>query len=163
MRWGLTNVSWHGATVFVDAAMDAGLDINTNVCVRVGERLDTNAMKSCAFRLTPTPRAYESYEVILHLSRKSKWGLNKWGLKVLVHNCPRLPTIVVILRRKFPLKKRPRSPQKCSIIDDCVHELQRVALSPHLDFPKSSLRKFYFIFLEVALKTPGTIHCKWPF
>ena len=31
------------------------------------------------------------------LRGKSKWGLSKWGLKVLVHNCPRLPTIVVIL------------------------------------------------------------------
>ena len=30
-------------------------------------------------------------------SGKSKWGLSKWGLEVLVHNCPRLPTIVVIL------------------------------------------------------------------
>ena len=30
-------------------------------------------------------------------SGKSKWGLSKWGLKVLVHNCPRLPAIVVIL------------------------------------------------------------------
>ena len=38
-------------------------------------------------------------------SGKSKRGLCKWGLKVLVHNCPRLPTIVVILPRKFPLQK----------------------------------------------------------
>ena len=27
------------------------------------------------------------------LSRKSKRGHSKWGLKVLVHNCPRLPTM----------------------------------------------------------------------
>ena len=31
------------------------------------------------------------------IMREYKWGLSKWGLKVLVHNCPRLPTIVVIL------------------------------------------------------------------
>ena len=31
------------------------------------------------------------------MSGKFKWGLSKWGLKVLVHNCPGLPTIVVIL------------------------------------------------------------------
>ena len=31
------------------------------------------------------------------LSDTSKRGLSKWGLKVLVHNCPRLPAIVVIL------------------------------------------------------------------
>ena len=32
-------------------------------------------------------------------SGKSEWGLSKWGLKVLVHHCPRLPTNVVMLRR----------------------------------------------------------------
>ena len=39
---------------------------------------------------------------------KSKTGLSKWGLKVLVHNCPRLPTIVDILWRKFPLERGPK-------------------------------------------------------
>ena len=54
-------------------------------------------------------------------SGKSKWGLSKWGLKVLVNNCPRLPTIVVIfLRRKFPLERGPKRPQKCTIVDDCA-------------------------------------------
>ena len=70
---------------------------------------------------------------------KSKWGLSKWGLKVLVHNCPRLPTIVIILWRKFPLKKGPKRPQKCTIVDDCV-QIAKSGLkppfeSPHLDFP----------------------------
>ena len=37
-------------------------------------------------------------------SRKSNWRLSKWGLKVLVHNCPRLTTIVDVLWRKLPLK-----------------------------------------------------------
>ena len=43
-------------------------------------------------------------------SGESKWGLSKWGLKVLVHKRPRLPTIVVILRRKslfWPVFTRP--------------------------------------------------------
>ena len=51
---------------------------------------------------------------------KSKWGLSKWGLKALVHNCPRLPMIVVILRRKFPLERGLKRPQKCTIVDDCA-------------------------------------------
>ena len=56
----------------------------------------------------------------LHNSGTSKWGLSKWGLKVLVHNCPQLPPIVVILRRKFPLERGPKWPQKCKIVDDCA-------------------------------------------
>ena len=51
---------------------------------------------------------------------KSKGGLSKWGLKVPVHNCPRLPAIVVILRPKFPLERGPKGPQKCTIVDDCA-------------------------------------------
>ena len=34
-------------------------------------------------------------------------------LKVLVHNCPRSPSILVILRRKFPLERGPKGPQGC--------------------------------------------------
>ena len=51
-------------------------------------------------------------------SEKSKWGLSKWGLKVLVHNCPRLPTIAIILRWKLPLERGPKRPQKCTVVDD---------------------------------------------
>ena len=73
-------------------------------------------------------------------SGKSKWGLSKWGLKALVHNCPRLPTIVVILRRKFPLERGPKRPQKCTIVDDCAQiaesGLKLPFESPHLDFPE---------------------------
>ena len=72
-------------------------------------------------------------------SGKSKWGLSKWGLKVLVHNCPRLPTIVVILRPEFPLKRGPKRPQKCTIVDDCARiaesGLKPPFESPHLDVP----------------------------
>ena len=32
-----------------------------------------------------------------------------------------LPTMVVILRRKFPSERSPKGPQKCTIVDDCVH------------------------------------------
>ena len=72
-------------------------------------------------------------------SGKSKWGLSKWGLKVLVHNCPRLPTIVVILWRKFPSERGPKRPQKCTIVHDCAQiaesGLKPPFESPHLDFP----------------------------
>ena len=44
-------------------------------------------------------------------SGKSTWGLSKWGLKVLVHNCPRLPSIVVILWRKFLLERGLKNPE----------------------------------------------------
>ena len=76
---------------------------------------------------------------------KSKWGLlSKWGLQVqvLVHNCPRLPTIVVILRRKFPLERGPKGPQKCTIVDECAQiaesGLKPLFESPHFDFPEKS-------------------------
>ena len=82
----------------------------------------------------------QSPKVSHPFSGKSKWGLSKWGLKVLVHNCPRLPTIVVILRRKFPLERGPKRPQKCTIVDDCARiaesGLKPPFESPHLDFPE---------------------------
>jgi len=39
MRFGVANISWHGATVFVEAELDSKLDISTDVCVRVGEEI----------------------------------------------------------------------------------------------------------------------------
>ena len=35
-------------------------------------------------------------------SGKSKWRLCKWGLNVLVHNCPRLPACVTICEESSP-------------------------------------------------------------
>ena len=66
--------------------------------------------------------------------RKSLHGdiANGW-LKVLVHNCPRLPTIVVILQRKFPLERGPKRPQKCTIVDN---------FDPHPQPQNSLLRAF---------------------
>ena len=65
-------------------------------------------------------------------------GALKWGLKVLVHNCPRSPTIDVILRRKFPLERGPNGPQKRTIVDNCAQiaesGLKPPFESPHLDF-----------------------------
>ena len=52
---------------------------------------------------------------------RHKWGVSKWGLKVLVHNCPRLPMIVVILQRKFPLERGPKGPQKCNCRRLCAN------------------------------------------
>ena len=90
-------------------------------------------------------------------SGKSKWGLSKWGLKVLVHNCPRLPTILSILRRKFPLERGPKGPRKCTTVDDCAQiaesGLKPPFKGPHLGFPdvwgggkldKQSQAIFYF-------------------
>jgi len=39
LKFGVANVSWHGITVFADAEVDAALDISTDVCVRVGEKI----------------------------------------------------------------------------------------------------------------------------
>jgi len=39
LRFGVANVSWHGATVFADTELDTQLDICTDVCVRVGENI----------------------------------------------------------------------------------------------------------------------------
>ena len=52
-------------------------------------------------------------------SGKSKWGLSKWGLKVLVRNCPRLPTNVVILWRKFPLQKATKAHNCARLCTNC--------------------------------------------
>ena len=71
----------------------------------------------------------------------SKRGLNKRGLNVLVHDCQRLPTIVVILRRKVPLERGPQKPQKWTIVDDCAQiaesGLKPPFESPHLDLLNS--------------------------
>ena len=71
------------------------------------------------------------------ISGKSKWGLCKWGLKVLIHNCPRLPKIVDSLRRKFPLRK---ATNLCTIAHDCAQiaesGLKPPFESPNLDFPE---------------------------
>ena len=71
-------------------------------------------------------------------------SISKGGLKVLVYNCPRLPTTVSILRRKLPLKG-PKGPQKCTIVDDCAQiaesGLKPPFESPHLDFPAKKKKK----------------------
>ena len=84
-------------------------------------------------------------------SGKSKWGLSKWGLKVLVHNGTRLPTIVVILRRKFPLERGPKRPQKCTIVDDCVHRLSRFVLPVLCRMTPKFLLKFLRTFIAPCL------------
>lgn len=39
LRYGVADITWHGATVFADGEVDAKLDINTDVCVRVGRKI----------------------------------------------------------------------------------------------------------------------------
>ena len=67
-------------------------------------------------------------------SGKSKWGLCKWGLKVLVrncHDCQKLPSFC----DANSLYERPR---KCTIAHDCAQivesGLKPPFESPHLDF-----------------------------
>ena len=56
------------------------------------EHLERHGIPQPLARIATAPASYR-----IENSGKSKWGLSKWGLKVVVHNCPRLPTIVVIL------------------------------------------------------------------
>ena len=106
---------------------------------------------------------------------KFKWGLSKWGLKVLVHNCPRLSTIVVILRRKFPLEKGPKRPQKCTIVDDCAQiaesGLKPPFESPHLDFldwrfdkqrNTGKTKMVFFFFFSKKSSVPNNQHNTFP-
>ena len=90
-------------------------------------------------------------------SGKSKWGLSKWGLNVLVRNGPQLPTIVVILRRKFPLERGPKRPQKCTSVDDCAQiaesGLKPPFESPHLDFPE--FKNYAFLAIQRLSSGPG--------
>ena len=62
-------------------------------------------------------------------------GALKWGLKVVVHNCTRLPTLVIIFRdEKNPFTKGPEGPQMCTIADDCARVAES-GLKPHLRAP----------------------------
>ena len=64
-------------------------------------------------------------------------------VNALVHNCPQLPTIAVILRQKFSLERGSKGPQKRTIVDDCAHiaesGLKAPFEGPDADFP--DLRK----------------------
>ena len=60
-------------------------------------------------------------------------GALKWGLRVLVLNCPQLPTCVVIWWRKFPLQKGPKRPQMCTIADDFARDAERALKPPTLE------------------------------
>ena len=68
---------------------------------------------------------------------------SKFGLKVHVHNSPRLPTIVVILWRKLLLEGGPKRPRKCTIVDDCAQiaecGFKPPLESPHLDCPQTKI------------------------
>ena len=70
-------------------------------------------------------------------SGKSKWWLTKWALKVLVLNCPRLPTIVVILRRQFLLESGPKRPQK-------VHNCRRLCTNCR-EWPETLLEPLFIL------------------
>ena len=64
---------------------------------------------------------------------------------MLVHNCPQLPPIVVILLRKFPLERGPKRPHKCTIVGDCVQIAESgfkpPFAKPPLNFPELREKK----------------------
>ena len=80
-------------------------------------------------------------------SGKSRWRLSNWGLRELVHDCPRLSTI---LWRKFPLKGGPKRPQKCTIVDDCA-QIAESGLKPHLRAPSYAFQKWFFSCVRARL------------
>ena len=88
------------------------------------------------------------------LIRKVSMGLSKW-LKVLVHICPRLPTIVVILWRKFPLGRGPQKPQKCTIVDDFVRKLRESGLKPQLLSTSDFQSEVGEVFSEIGGELPA--------
>ena len=80
--------------------------------------------------------------LLIEVSQETHWeslngGLANRGLKVLVHNCLRLPTIVVILRRKFPCRKRPKRATEvhnCRL-EDCASNCLEIGLKPPFESP----------------------------
>ena len=63
----------------------------------------------------------------------TRWGLS---LRVLVLKCPQLPSPVIVLRRRFSFWQKELKGHTCAQLQTIVYELQRVALSPHLDSPQ---------------------------
>ena len=96
--------------------------------------------KQSLSRTLTSHRARDRFALSPFVWESLNWGLSRWGLKVLVHKCPRLPTIVVILRRKFPLERGPNGPQKCTIVGECaqieVSDLKPPIREPPLDVSK---------------------------
>ena len=74
---------------------------------------------------------FESFDL---KSGKSRWGLDEWGLKALVHKFPRLPTIVAFCDESSPRSYCPKG-HKCTQLQSIVHKSPIVAVSPHLRVP----------------------------
>ena len=75
-----------------------------------GDKLGFGSFLGIATKLILTYGYFEG-----RISGKSKRGALKWRLRVLVLNCPQLPTIVIIRRRIFPLTEgcAPKLPESC--------------------------------------------------
>ena len=101
------------------------------------------------------------------LWEKSKWGISKWRLKVLVHlvhDCLRLSSFCY---EKFPLERGPPK-KKCRIVDDCAQiaecGLKPPYESPHLDFPQKCYLSLFLTFLATFLPIPfASPFCLPPF
>ena len=80
-----------------------------------------------------------------------------WGLKGLVHNGPRLPAIVVFLRRnsKFPLKSGPQGPQICTIVDDCAQDAESGLEPPFVGRRESTPTPKTRFSIWTLLRTPA--------
>ena len=83
------------------------------------------------------------------------WGSPNGGLANGGLRC--LSTIAYDCRTKVPLRKVPKGPQKCTIVDDCAQiaesGLKPPFESPHLDFP-DFLAFLFFAFLRFLRSSP---------
>ena len=108
---------------------------------RTGEnKTQGEGLKKLAFFSTwrgPDTEMFQEFPAFLLFFRE-----RKWGLEALVHNCPRLPTIDVILQPKIP----PFVPQKATKVHKCRRlctNCREVALSPHLLSPHVDFCEFF--------------------
>ena len=44
-KWGLTNISWHGATVFAETEVDSTMQVDSNIQVKLGKSLFHHCLK----------------------------------------------------------------------------------------------------------------------
>ena len=72
-------------------------------------------------------------------------------LRLLVLNCPQLPTIVIIWRRRSPPQKGPKG-HKNAQLQTIVHEWPRVTLSPHLRALIRTVSFEFFKFFPCSLR-----------
>ena len=126
---------------------------------REGDPQGLSAPKSRDFAIAVAD--YQRRQEITAISRESL-GLSKWGLEVLVHNCPRLPKIAVILRRKFPLERGgPQGPQKRTIVDDCV-QIAQSGPKPPFESPQFDFAEVSGTLVSCKQRSTAILRCEFP-